>query len=104
MDFENKDVNANVEIKVLNHAVISSVSSPFISMVSHFVPNLHQSSQKPDEVVPLKPVETHENKYENIELEEKEEGFIGPRLPRLMTDEEFKALMRELFPNSEKYK
>ena len=75
VDFENKDVNANVEIKVLNHAVISSVSSPFISMVSHFVPNLHQSSQKPDEVVPLEPVETYENEYENIELEEKEEGF-----------------------------
>ena len=55
-------------------------------------------------VVPLEPVESYDNKYANIELEEKEEGFIGPRLPRLMTDEEFKALMRDLFPNSEKYK
>ena len=104
VDFENKDVNANVQSEAINHDEISDVSSPFISMVTHFVRNLPKSSQESNDVVPLEPVESYDNEYANIELEEKEEGFIGPRLPRLMTDEEFKALMRELFPNSEKYK
>ena len=35
-------------------------------------------------------------KYEGIELEVKEEGFIGPRLPRVMTNEEFKTVMDRL--------
>ena len=48
--------------------------------------------------------ESNENKFENIELEEKEEGFIGPRLPRLMAKEEVEALFKELFPNSDRYK
>ena len=34
--------------------------------------------------------------YENIELEEKEQGFIGPKLPRMLTDAEFKALLDKL--------
>ena len=34
-----------------------------------------------------------ETSVENIELEDKEEAFIGPRLPRVMSDEEFKTLM-----------
>ena len=33
---------------------------------------------------------------ENIELENKEEAFIGPRLPRVKSDEEFKTLMDKL--------
>ena len=33
----------------------------------------------------------------DIELEEKAEGFIGPRLPRMMTNSEFKALMDKVF-------
>jgi len=37
-----------------------------------------------------------ENPPKDIELEEKEIGFIGPRLPRLMTDEEFKAFSQRL--------
>ena len=36
------------------------------------------------------------NVYENFELEEKEIGFIGPRLPRMMSDEEFQALLTRL--------
>ena len=35
-------------------------------------------------------------KYEDIELEDKEEVFIGPRLPRVMTNGEFKAMMDKL--------
>ena len=41
--------------------------------------------------------DTSENNYTDIELEEKEEGFIGPRLPRMMNDKEFKALMDKFF-------
>ena len=41
-------------------------------------------------------VNTSEKSDESIELEEKEAGFIGPRLPRLMSDEEVKALIRRL--------
>ena len=48
------------------------------------------------------PVKTNANDFENIELEEKEEGFIGPRLPRLMTKEEVDVLFKELFPNSDR--
>ena len=40
--------------------------------------------------------ETTDEECKNIELEEKEEGFIGPRLPRMMTDEEVKALFKNL--------
>ena len=41
-------------------------------------------------------VKTSEEKYKNIELEEKEEGFIGPRLPRMLTDDEVKAIFDKL--------
>ena len=39
---------------------------------------------------------TLEAKCDNTELVDKEEGFIGPRLPRVMTNGEFKALMDKL--------
>ena len=42
---------------------------------------------------------TSDKEYENIELEEKEDGFIGPRLPRLMTDEEFNTFCQKLLGN-----
>ena len=48
------------------------------------------------------PVKTNANDFENIELEEKEEGFIGPRLPRLMTKGEVDVLFKGLFPNSDR--
>ena len=41
--------------------------------------------------------ETVDEELRDIELEKKEEGFIGPRLPRMMTDKEFKALMDKVF-------
>ena len=69
----------------------STMSNPIISMVAHTV----KSSLL---------ICSNRIREKNIELEEKEDGFIGPRLPRLMTDDEFKALMRGLFPKSEKYK
>ena len=31
--------------------------------------------------------------FQNNDLEEKEEGFVGPRLPRMMTDQEVKAVL-----------
>ena len=37
-----------------------------------------------------------ETSVENIELKDKEEAFIGPRLPRVMSDKEFKTLMDKL--------
>ena len=46
--------------------------------------------------------DTSENKHREIELEEKEEGFIGPRLPRMLTDNEVKALFDRLL--GDKYK
>ena len=45
---------------------------------------------------------TSENKPREIELEQKEEGFIGPRLPRMLTDEEVKAVFDRLL--GDKYK
>ena len=45
---------------------------------------------------------TSENKHREVELEEKEEGFIGPRLPRMLTDEEVKAVFDRLL--GDKYK
>ena len=105
---DHKDINANINVEASKHAVVSNVSSPIVisSMVSHFVPNF--SSNKPAELVPIIAQATHEHlettENKDIELEEKEEGFIGPKLPRVMTKEEVKALFRELFPNSDKYK
>ena len=80
-----------------------------ISMIAHLAkhPN-SDASDKPDDTLtmiaeaPLEQLVTIEKK--EIELEDKEDGFIGPRLPRVMTKEEVEALFRELFPNSEKYK
>ena len=37
-----------------------------------------------------------DERCEHIELETKEDGFIGPRLPRVMTNEEFKTVMDKL--------
>ena len=37
-----------------------------------------------------------DERYEHVELEVKDEGFIGPRLPRVMSNEEFKTLMDKL--------
>ena len=79
-------------------------------MVSHFDPNFSESFPRPANFVSMVAhcittsnsdskslsSETSENKFENIELEEKEEGFIGPRLPRVLTDEEFKLLLKRL--------
>ena len=78
-------------------------------MIAHLAkhPN-SDASDKPDETLtmiaeaPLEQLVTIEKK--EIELEDKEDGFIGPRLPRVMTKEEVEALFRELFPNSKKYK
>ena len=47
-------------------------------------------------------VETSEDKFRDIELEEKEEGFIGPRLPRMLTNEEVKALLDRLLGDKHK--
>ena len=86
-------------------------SSPPSSMISHWIP-LH-SPQSPGILCsmrshfvllesPLNVVtsgrsqDASDNDYANIELEEKEEGFIGPRLPRMLTDEEVKALFKKL--------
>ena len=80
-------------------------------MVPHFNPNFLESLQGPADIASMIThcvfkastsesnsvySETSENRYKNIELEEKEEGFIGPRLPRILTEEEFKALCRRL--------
>ena len=98
---DNRDINANVEVEAGNHVVTSNVSSPMdiISLVSHVVPNIHAASDRPINNEQLETIEA-----KGIELEVKEDGFIGPRLPRVMTKEEVRALFRELFPNSDKYK
>ena len=49
-----------------------------------------------DRVIYLPLPSDDKNVYENSELEEKEIGFIGPRLPRMMSDEEFQALLTRL--------
>ena len=98
MKSENNDENANEKVVEMNteNAVTSNVSSP---MMSHFVPNFHDASDKPINNEQLETIEA-----KGIELEDKEDGFIGPRLPRVMTKEEVRALFRELFPNADKYK
>ena len=60
--------------------------------------------QNPDNNHPLseKSVETSEEGHRDIELEVKEEGFIGPRLPRMLTDKKVKALFERLL--GDKYK
>ena len=46
--------------------------------------------------------DTSEDENKNIQLEEQKEGFIGPRLPRMLTDEEVKAIFDRLL--GDKYK
>ena len=46
--------------------------------------------------------DTSEDENKNIQLEEQEEGFIGPRLPRMLSDEEVKAIFDRLL--GDKYK
>ena len=103
MKSENNDENANEKVVEMNteNAVTSNVSSPMdiISLVSHVVPNIHAASDRPINNEQLETIEA-----KGIELEVKEDGFIGPRLPRVMTKEEVRALFRELFPNADKYK
>ena len=40
--------------------------------------------------------ETLEDEFKDIELEVKEEGFIGPRLPRLMSETEKEAFFKKI--------
>ena len=86
-------------------------SPPPPSMISHWIP-LHPpmspgilysmrshyvSLHLPSHVCPSdKSQDASDHEYSNIELEEKEEGFIGPRLPRMLTDEEVKVLFKKL--------
>ena len=53
---------------------------------------------------PVPPIsaDTTKDEYKDIELEEKTEGFVGPQLPRMMSNKEFKALMDTVF--ADKYK
>ena len=62
---------------------------------SSFAPS-QPSVRDPDLNPPLSD-ETLEVKARDIELEEKDEGFLGPRLPRMLTNKEFKALMDKFF-------
>ena len=41
-------------------------------------------------------IETSDEKHKDIELEEKQAGFIGPHLPRMLTDDEVKVLLDKL--------
>ena len=95
--------------KLKNHTVTMNVSGSMLitSMVSHIFPSFSGASEQPAKTIKTiakahEQLETIEKK--GIELEDKEDGFIGPRLPRVMTNEEVKALFRELFPNSNKHK
>ena len=40
--------------------------------------------------------ETFKNKFNNIELEKKGKGFVGPKLPRLMTEAESKDFIERM--------
>ena len=72
--------------------VPSREQSPHHCIVSEIS---HTSDPNPDCLKTLSE-ETSDEKCKNIELEEKEEGFIGPRLPRMLTDDEVKAIFDRL--------
>ena len=109
---EKIDINSNVtKPKALDHATITNHLTFFPTMVSHFNPNFLESSQRQANIASTVAHcvftasnsdsnssfnETPENRFKDVELEEKEEGFIGPRLPRILTEEEVKALIRRV--------
>ena len=85
--------------------MVASREQPKLCDVGEPEPSSHSDSDhveaqkhlsKPTSDLKTLSEETTGEKYKDIELEEKEEGFIGPRLPRLMTDDEVKALFKKL--------
>ena len=114
---EKRDENENIK-KLDEKGLIddaNAISSAYSSMVSHCNPNKIKEIQSSFSLPSMNthiqrlpqekasPIITKDsfNKnsrtcYENIELEEKPEGFIGPRLPRMLTEEECKALFKRL--------
>ena len=113
---EKIDINANIpKFEALDHDACSDSPStiPIPTMVSHFDPNFSESIPRQANFISMVAhcfttsnsiskslsSETSENKFKNIELEEKEVGFIGPRLPRILTDEEFKSLLKKHLGN-----
>ena len=109
---EKIDINSNVtKPKALDHATITNHLTFFPTMVSHFNPNFLESSQRQANIASTVAHcvftasnsdynssfnETPENRFKDVELEEKEEGFIGPRLPRILTEVEVKPLIRRV--------
>ena len=94
-----KDYESDFAVEFENRSCFSVVkeSDPISA-------NSKSCLQNPDNNYPLseKSVETSEEGHRDIELEVKEEGFIGPRLPRMLTDEEVKAIFDRLL--GDKYK
>ena len=75
--------------------------SPYslLTMVAHLHHAPHATASLSNSYNSLS--KTSNTNCKEIELEEKPEGFIGPRLPRMLTDEECEALFKKLL--GEKY-
>ena len=117
---EKRDQNSNIEksdMKNQNKEVEEDsflISSTCSSMISHW--NLHNTKEfqipfslssmiahlhhAPHVTASLSDPSNSFSKAtsnKEIELEEKPEGLIGPRLPRMLTDEKCEALLKKLF-------
>ena len=88
-----KEKKESEKIVTLEHAI---VTEPIVPMAKTATKPDHSHSSPTVTTSNSSDLFTSENECENIELEEKENGFIGPRLPRLMTDEEFKTFCQKL--------
>ena len=105
-------IPASVDIPLTTYSHNKYLSSSISTATDHLPPQLaqlpgppegdqqqHQLAHDQDDhwEESCKLVKTSDaRKNEDIELEDKEEGFVGPKLPRVMTNKEFKAVMDRL--------
>ena len=100
-----EDFDYHCIVKVSEHEPVNSVQQVGTELNdSCSLTMANEVDTEPDTNPPLSQSSgnTSENKHSEVELEEKKEGFIGPRLPRMLTDEEVKAVFDRLL--GDKYK
>ena len=74
-----------------------TIKSTNISTNTDNLDNFDDKTVEEVRVDKLSVCETIKEESKEIELEEKEEGFIGPKLPRLMSEAEKEAFFKKIY-------
>ena len=86
-----KSTNTSSKLYHMEHVADHSVEECKVKDISNC-----ETPEDDSKVDDLSTCETPED-FKDIELEDKEEGFIGPRLPRLMTDAEKEVFFKKIY-------